>query len=98
MTLRAAVWFVSLALVLVPPCASAGSFGVEAQGGYFSMSATKSAQAVFDGSTGGGAFGGGPRDVIPKGFYIAAGGPPPSPNRPAPCWARPARGPGPTGG
>jgi len=73
MTLRAAVCFVPLALVLVPPSASPGSFGVEAQGGYFSMSATKSAQAIFDGSTGGGTFGGALRYVIPKGFYIAAG-------------------------
>jgi opacity protein-like surface antigen len=71
MTLRAAVCFVPLALA--PPSASAASFGVEAQGGYFSMSATKSAQAVFDGSTGGGTFGGALRYVIQKGFYIAAG-------------------------
>ena len=73
MTLRAAMCVVPLALVLVPASASAGSFGVEAQAGYFSMSATKSAKAVFDGSTGGATFGGALRYVIRKGFYIAAG-------------------------
>ncbi len=46
---------------------------MEAQGGYFAMSATKSAQAVFDGSSGGATFGGAVRYVIRKGFYIEAG-------------------------
>ncbi len=76
MRVRPAVPFASLALALavVPPVpASAGRFGVEAQGGYFAMSATRSAQAVFDGSTGGGTFGGALRYVIQKGFYVAAG-------------------------
>jgi opacity protein-like surface antigen len=50
----------------------AGSFGVEAHGGYHSLSASKSATAVF-GSTGGGTFGGAVRYVLYKGFYIAGG-------------------------
>ena len=71
MKLRIALSFVTLALL--PLSASAGNFGVEAQGGYFAMSATKSAKAVFDGSSGGGTFGGALRYVIRKGFYIAVG-------------------------
>jgi opacity protein-like surface antigen len=53
--------------------AAAGSFGVEAQGGYHSLSASQSAKAVFDGSTGGATFGGALRYVLYKGFYIGAG-------------------------
>jgi hypothetical protein len=53
--------------------AQAAAFGVEAQGGYFSMSATQSAKAIFNGSTGGGTFGGAVRYVIKHGFFIAAG-------------------------
>jgi opacity protein-like surface antigen len=53
--------------------AAAGSFGVEAQGGYHSLSASQSAKAVFDGSTGGATFGGALRYVLYKGFYIAGG-------------------------
>jgi len=73
MKLRIAFSFATLALL--PRAASAGNFGVEAQGGYFAMSATKSAKAVFDGSSGGATFGGALRyvNVIRKGFFIAAG-------------------------
>jgi opacity protein-like surface antigen len=53
--------------------AHAAGFGVEAQAGYFSMSATQSAQAVFDGSTGGATFGGAVRYVVKRGFFVAAG-------------------------
>lgn len=56
-----------------PAPAMAGSFGVEAHGGYHSLSASQSATAVFDGSTGGGTFGGAVRYVLYKGFYIAGG-------------------------
>lgn len=68
------VWSIALAAALSGPApAAAGSFGVEAQGGYHSLSASKSAQAVFDGSTGGATFGGALRYVLHKGFYVAGG-------------------------
>jgi opacity protein-like surface antigen len=75
MNLRPAVPFVALALVLslAPAGAAAGSIGVEAQGGYHSLAAGDSAQAVFDGSSGGGTFGGAVRYVLGNGFYVAAG-------------------------
>lgn len=75
MTLRPAVPFVTLALVLaLPPAgAAAGSIGVEAQGGYHSLAASNSASAVFDGSSGGGTFGGAVRYVLGNGFYVSAG-------------------------
>jgi opacity protein-like surface antigen len=60
-----------IAALAWPAPAVAGSFGVEAQGGYHSLSASQSAKAVF-GSTGGGTFGGALRYVY-KGFYIAGG-------------------------
>ena len=71
--LKLRITFSCVALALLPLSASAGNFGVEAQGGYFAMSAQKSAEAVFDGSSGGTTFGGALRYVIRKGFYIAAG-------------------------
>ncbi len=63
-------------LVLAAPAnpARAQPFGVEAEGGYFSLAgAKKSAQAVFDGSSGGATFGGALRYVHRKAFYLAAG-------------------------
>jgi len=69
-TLSAIALLVALA---PPPPVGASSFGVEAQGGYHGLSASQSAKAVFDGSTGGGTFGGALRYVIGKGFYVAGG-------------------------
>jgi opacity protein-like surface antigen len=71
----AALTVSSIALIAAlarPAPAAAGSFGVEAHGGYHSLSASQSATAVF-GSTGGGTFGGAVRYVLYKGFYIAGG-------------------------
>jgi opacity protein-like surface antigen len=76
MRLRVAITVSSIALIAAlarPAPAVAGNFGVEAQGGYHSLSASKSANAVFDGSSGGATFGGALRYVLHKGFYIAAG-------------------------
>lgn len=63
----------ALAALARPAPVVAGSFGVEAHGGYHSLSASQSARAVFDGSTGGATFGGAVRYVLYKGFYIAGG-------------------------
>ena len=62
---------IALVAALARP-AAAGSFGLEAQGGYHSLSASQSATAVF-GSTSGATFGGAARYVLYKGFYLAAG-------------------------
>lgn len=64
---------VALALSAGGASAHAAGFGVEAQAGYFSMSATQSAKAVFNGSTGGATFGGAVRYVLKRGFFVAAG-------------------------
>jgi opacity protein-like surface antigen len=64
---------IALAALARPAPAVAGSFGVEAHGGYHSLSASQSARAVFDGTTGGATFGGAVRYVLYKGFYIAGG-------------------------
>jgi opacity protein-like surface antigen len=74
MTRSTALSSIALVAALAGPApAGAGSFGVEVHGGYHGLSATKSAQAVFDGSTGGATFGGAVRYVLHRGFYIAAG-------------------------
>jgi len=74
MTFRTAVCFATLALgPALAPAAAAAGFGVEAQAGYFSLAATDSARAVFDGSSGGGTFGGQVRYVLGNGFYVAGG-------------------------
>jgi opacity protein-like surface antigen len=74
MTRSTAVSSIALVAVLAGPApAAADSFGVEAHGGYHSLSATRSAEAVFDGSTGGATFGGAVRYVLRKGFYVAGG-------------------------
>ena len=68
------VWSVALAASLAGAApAAAGNFGVEAHGGYHSLSASKSAEAVFDGSTGGATFGGALRYVLHNGLFIAGG-------------------------
>lgn len=74
--LRAAVFPIMVALAAFAAGgarAHAAAFGVEAQAGYFSMTATQSAKAVFNGSTGGATFGGAVRYVIKHGFFVAAG-------------------------
>jgi len=53
--------------------AAAGEFGVSLEGGYFAMSASKSAKAVFDGSSGGFTGGGSLRYVIGRSFFVGAG-------------------------
>jgi hypothetical protein len=65
----------TLGLVLVATSAVAGEahFAVEGHAGYLDLSrAKKSAQAVFDGSSGGGTFGGGLRYAFGSGFYVSA--------------------------
>ena len=71
--MRGAFLAALLVLGIVTP-ASAGELAIAAEGGYLALSsAKKSAQAVFDGSSGGGTFGGSVRFAIDKGFFIAAG-------------------------
>lgn len=54
--------------------ASAGEFGISGDAGYFDLtSAKKSAQAVFDGSSGGFTGGGSLRYVFGRGFFFAGG-------------------------
>jgi hypothetical protein len=54
--------------------AAAGEFGVSLEGGYFGMTnASKSAKAVFDGSSGGFTGGGSLRYVIGRSFFVGAG-------------------------
>jgi hypothetical protein len=72
MRLRALVT-VAFALALGARPAAAGSFGVEGHGGYFGLRASKSAQAVFDGSSGGVTFGGAVRYVLRNGLFVAGG-------------------------
>jgi len=61
-----------LALALSAGTASAGEFAAELMGGYFSMSASKSADALFD-SSGGFTWGGAGRYSFKKGFFVSAG-------------------------
>ncbi len=54
--------------------ARAQKFGVELEGGYGDLTgAQRSAQAVFDGASGSGTFGGAFRFVHKKGFYVTGG-------------------------
>jgi opacity protein-like surface antigen len=63
-----------LAGLLLAPSARAQGFGVEAEGGYFSMTGAKdSAKAVFDGSSGGFIFGGALRMGLGRSFGLALG-------------------------
>jgi len=55
-----------------PPAASAGGFAIDAQGGYFSIAAKDSAEAVL-GSSGFGTFGGGLSYTFGKGIFVHAG-------------------------
>ena len=61
-----------LALALSAGTASAGEFAAELMGGYFSMSASKSADALFD-SSGGFTWGAAGRYSFKKGFFVTAG-------------------------
>jgi hypothetical protein len=54
--------------------AAAGELGISAEGGYFSMTnSSKSAKAIFDGSTGGFTGGGSARYGIGRSFFLGAG-------------------------
>jgi len=61
-----------LVLVLSTGPASAGEFAAELAGGYFGMSATKSADALFE-SSGGFTWGGAARYSFKGGFFVSAG-------------------------
>ena len=64
----------TLALASAAAPGRAQPFGVEVEGGYFSLAgAQKSAQAVFEGGSGAFTFGGAFRFVHRKAFYVAAG-------------------------
>jgi len=69
--LAAALLLVVLPLAGALP-AEAGELAVEAQGGYFEMAATKSAEALF-GSAGGATFGGAVRYTVWRGAFVSAG-------------------------
>jgi opacity protein-like surface antigen len=54
--------------------AAAGEFGISLEGGYFGMTnASKSAKAIFDGSSGGFTGGGSLRYVLGRSFFMAVG-------------------------
>ena len=61
-----------LALALSTGTASAGEFAAELMGGYFSMTASKSADAIFE-SSGGFTWGGAGRYSFKKGIFVSAG-------------------------
>jgi hypothetical protein len=55
--------------------AAAGEFGVSLEGGYFGMTnASKSAKAIFDGTSGGFTGGGSIRYVLARSFFLGVGG------------------------
>ncbi|HXY38247.1 MAG TPA: hypothetical protein VEQ10_01170 [Vicinamibacteria bacterium] len=60
------------ALAAARPAAGGVDLAVEGQGGYFSMTASNSASAIF-GSNGGGTFGGAARATVWHGLFITAG-------------------------
>jgi hypothetical protein len=63
-----------LLIAAFAPSARAQKFGVELEGGYADLTnSQRSAQAVFDGASGSGTFGGSFRFVPKKGFYVSAG-------------------------
>jgi opacity protein-like surface antigen len=65
---------VLLGLLLLAPPARAQSFGLEVEGGYFSMTGAKdSAEAVFDGSSGGFIFGGALRVDLGRSLGVSLG-------------------------
>jgi len=71
---RASLGGAVLALLLAAPSAQAQRFGLEAEGGYFSMTGAKdSAKAVFDGSSGGFIFGGAVRVGLGRSFVLSLG-------------------------
>jgi len=72
MSSRIARRLVLAALVAAGPAASAGELGIEGHGGYFSMTAENSANAVFE-SKGGATFGGAVRYAFGNGIFVAAG-------------------------
>jgi hypothetical protein len=61
-----------VAFVLAAGTASAGELAAELVGGYFGMSASRSAEAIFQ-STGGFTWGGAARFSFKKGLFVAAG-------------------------
>jgi outer membrane protein W len=63
---------VSALLLATAPAASAGDFAIDAQGGYFSIAAKDSAEAVL-GSSGFGTFGGGLSYTFGNGIFVHAG-------------------------
>jgi hypothetical protein len=68
---------VGLAVVLASSAAplAAGEFGISLEGGYLGLTnASQSAEAVFNGSTGGFTGGAGLRYVFGRGIFVAAGG------------------------
>ncbi len=60
------------AVAAARPAAAGVDLAVEGQGGYFSMSASNTASAVF-GSGGGGTFGGALRATVWRGVFVSAG-------------------------
>lgn len=63
---------IALAFLVSAGQASGGEFAAELQAGYFSMSATKSAEALFD-SPGGFTWGGAARYSLDLGVYVSGG-------------------------
>jgi opacity protein-like surface antigen len=63
---------VAALFVVAAPVASAGDFAIDAQGGYFSIAAKDSAEAVL-GSSGFGTFGGGLGYTFGNGIFVHAG-------------------------
>ena len=59
----------TIALVLAAPCARAQSFGIDAEAGYRTLSASKSADAVF-GSSSGLTLGGSAQYAFKKGLFV----------------------------
>ena len=62
----------TIALVLAAPCARAQSFGIDAEAGYRTLSASKSADAVF-GSSSGLTLGGSAQYAFKKGLFVRGG-------------------------
>src|SRR5215470_5003036 len=64
----------AVALALVPAAARPADWAVGAEGGYFGVNASKSAKAVFGGSSGGGSFGGFLHFGLGPRFFVEAHG------------------------
>jgi Outer membrane protein beta-barrel domain len=70
---RATSAAVLLVLAAFAGPAAANEFGISGEAGYLALSASKSAQAVFDGSSGGFTGGGSLRYVVGRSFFLGAG-------------------------